>query len=142
MRKFQLGYASRAEAKPEIFVRIEDGIVIPLSLLLPRSETLGHGLLEILEDWHAACTEIQLAVDVGQLFTSEAVSERDLKWLPPIVYPRKLICIGTNYHDHMQEMGITEQPAWPYSFLKPPTTTLVGSGAVVAIPHATSQPDW
>jgi len=54
MRKFQLGYASRTEAKPEIFVRIEDGLSFRLVLLLPRRETLGHGLLEILENWHAA----------------------------------------------------------------------------------------
>jgi 2-keto-4-pentenoate hydratase/2-oxohepta-3-ene-1,7-dioic acid hydratase in catechol pathway len=59
-----------------------------------------------------------------------------------VLYPRKLICIGTNYHDHVIEMGVTELPAWPYSFLKPPTTTVVGSGATVAIPAGTHQPDW
>jgi 2-keto-4-pentenoate hydratase/2-oxohepta-3-ene-1,7-dioic acid hydratase in catechol pathway len=48
--------------------------------------------------------------------------------LPPLRWPRKVICAGVNYRRHMQEMG-GEIPAggWrPYFFLKAPTTTIVG----------------
>lgn len=76
--------------------------------------------------------------------TSIVLREEELQWLPPLLYPRKLICIGTNYTDHIAEMGGDPdmRPAHPYSFLKPPTTTLVGSGATIALPAYAQLIDW
>lgn len=70
--------------------------------------------------------------------------EEELRWLPPLLYPRKLICIGTNYTDHIVEMGGDpgRRPPRPYSFLKPPTTTLVGSGATIILPEHAQLIDW
>ncbi len=48
--------------------------------------------------------------------------------LPPLRWPRKVICAGVNYRRHMKEMG-GEIPAegWrPFFFLKAPTTSIVG----------------
>ena len=48
--------------------------------------------------------------------------------LPPLRWPRKVVCAGVNYRRHMQEMG-GEIPAegWrPFFFLKAPTTSIVG----------------
>lgn len=48
--------------------------------------------------------------------------------LTPLRYPRKVLCSGPNYHDHLAEMGeagLGEK--WTaYFFFKPPTTTLIG----------------
>ncbi len=142
MTKYQLGYASHDGGAPQIVVRVDEAVIVPLIRLLPQRTNSPNGLLDILQDWPVADIDIQRAVDAGRHLSSAALPERALRWLPPIVYPRKLICIGTNYHDHMKEMGVTETPAWPYSFLKPPTTTLVGSGAAVVIPRGTTQTDW
>ncbi|MBA2284473.1 MAG: fumarylacetoacetate hydrolase family protein [Ktedonobacteraceae bacterium] len=75
--------------------------------------------------------------------SSIALNEEELRWLPPLLYPRKLICIGTNYTDHIAEMGGGgRRPAHPYSFLKPPTTTLVGSGTAITLPEHARLIDW
>ena len=48
--------------------------------------------------------------------------------LNPLQYPRKVLCSGPNFHDHLAEMGqsgLGEQ--WTaYFFFKPPTTSLIG----------------
>ena len=67
------------------------------------------------------------------------------RWLPPVA-PRKLICVGTNFSDHIAEMEAAGAPTganpWPYAFLKPPSTTLVGDGATVALPGYAEKVDW
>ena len=63
----------------------------------------------------------------------DVVPDADL--IAPLTYPRKLLCAGANYYDHAAEMG-TDRPdpaESPFFFLKPPTTTIVGTGAVIAI---------
>ena len=62
------------------------------------------------------------------------------RWLLP-VRPAKLICIGTNYHGHLLEMG-TPPPMLPYTFLKPVSTGLVPSGTQVRLPIGPKMVDW
>src|SRR5260370_19047053 len=66
----------------------------------------------------------------------------DIRWLPPLMYSNKLICLGANYTDHNAEMDNTKPPKFPYCFLKPPTTTLVGSGETVLLPEYAKMIDW
>jgi 2,4-didehydro-3-deoxy-L-rhamnonate hydrolase len=64
--------------------------------------------------------------------------------LAPLRSPRKLICAGANYVDHLREMGIPELPAGlePYFFLLPPTS-ISGPGDAVVIPAApAARVDW
>jgi 2-keto-4-pentenoate hydratase/2-oxohepta-3-ene-1,7-dioic acid hydratase in catechol pathway len=49
--------------------------------------------------------------------------------------PSKVVCIGVNYRDHAEEMGI-ELPAEPLMFLKP-STTVVGPGEPIMYPQLT-----
>src|SRR5258708_5439864 len=65
-----------------------------------------------------------------------------IHWPPPLMYPNKLICLGANYNDHNAEMDNTQPPKFPYCFLKPPTTTLVGSGETVLLPEYAKMIDW
>lgn len=95
--------------------------------LIRRWEELAPRLAEICEDGPA--------LDAGAL-----------EWEPPIM-PSKLICVGANYTDHVEEMERAGAPkvegvAFPFSFLKPPTTALIGSGAEVAIPGFGDELDW
>lgn len=53
----------------------------------------------------------------------------DRPWLlTPLRYPRKVLCSGPNYRDHLAEMGQSDLgEGWTaYYFFKPPTTTLIG----------------
>ncbi|WP_033294835.1 fumarylacetoacetate hydrolase family protein [Amycolatopsis jejuensis] len=62
-------------------------------------------------------------------------------WLLP-VNPDKLVCIGTNYYDHLKEMGTPVGPKLPYAFLKPASTGLVASGTTVQLPARSKMVDW
>ena len=78
--------------------------------------------MDLLEDWPAAEAVLRdLDVDNAPVIEYDAL-------LPPLQWPRKVICAGVNYRKHMQEMG-GEIPAagWrPFFFLKAPTTSIVG----------------
>jgi len=49
--------------------------------------------------------------------------------------PGKIVCVGVNYKDHAQEMGI-ELPAEPLLFLKP-STSVIGPGQPIVYPRLT-----
>ncbi|MSW83883.1 MAG: hypothetical protein F2832_03935 [Actinobacteria bacterium] len=65
---------------------------------------------------------------------------------PPVPEPQKIICIGLNYHAHVEEAkGIDKAPneAPPVPILFPKfTTSLVGQDAEVLIPAATEKMDY
>lgn len=108
---------------------------------------LPASLLGLIEDWLywndtlAQIVNILFANSSEHAF-SDALLKDELQWLPPLLYPRKLICIGTNYRDHIAEMGVSKLPKYPYSFLKPATTTLIGSKASLQLPEQAKQVDW
>jgi 2-keto-4-pentenoate hydratase/2-oxohepta-3-ene-1,7-dioic acid hydratase in catechol pathway len=60
--------------------------------------------------------------------------------LPPIARPTKIICMGGNFSDHLQE-GSTSLPPFPISFLKSPTS-LVGHRAPVLYPRRVKLLDY
>ena len=60
--------------------------------------------------------------------------------LPPIARPTKIICMGGNFSDHLQE-GATSLPPFPISFLKSPTS-LVGHRAPVFYPRRVKLLDY
>jgi 2,4-didehydro-3-deoxy-L-rhamnonate hydrolase len=62
-------------------------------------------------------------------------------WAPPLM-PAKLICIGANYAEHNAEMLGEVQNSVPYAFLKPPTTTLIGSGRAAPLPAHAQEIDY
>ena len=73
--------------------------------------------LSLLEDWPAA-EPVLRDLDVAHA----PVIEYDAL-LPPLRWPRKVICAGVNYRKHMREMGgEIPQAGWrPFFFLKAPT---------------------
>lgn len=93
-----------------------------------------HELLADWARWHPVVT--QAAADASSL--GRVV--RPARWLLP-VRPPKLICIGTNYHGHLHEMGSSPPPR-PYSFFKPVSTGLAASGASVQLPVGPKMVDW
>ena len=123
---YQLGHAVLGGA-PTIVVRDRNGATT-LEALAGESPT---STVELIEQWRGWEGRLE------SLLASSAKRELDvpaLAWLPPVM-PRKLICIGANYGDHNREMlGAIAAPV-PYSFFKPPTTALVGSGRTIQLPE-------
>lgn len=96
-------------------------------------------LLEEWDDWSGVIADaVENARDA---FDKQGISSIASFGIPTGI-PRKLICIGANYHDHIAEMAVPMVPTHPYAFLKPPTTTLMGSGAVVSKPAGAEMFDW
>ena len=129
---FRLGRAL-IDGRPAIVVGTEDTIA-PLSALL-GGEPVPDDLLELIADWDAWRARIAAAdMPGGQL-------EAEPMWLAPVM-PPKLLCIGANYQKHNREMLGEVTAAFPYTFLKPPSTTVVASGDRVPMPSYAHQVDY
>ncbi len=95
--------------------------------------------LELLEDWPAAEGVLREA----DIDTAPVVDYDTL--LPPLQWPRKVICAGVNYRKHMREMGgeIPAQGWQPFFFLKAPTTSVIGPRDPIMISApARARYDW
>jgi 2-keto-4-pentenoate hydratase/2-oxohepta-3-ene-1,7-dioic acid hydratase in catechol pathway len=98
------------------------------------------GVLDAWDRWSGALGELADALVSGESGGVQPV-ERPASWLAPILHPRKVIGIGANYKDHLDFAGIP-YPETPYLFLKPASTTLLGSGREMVIPHQVQYADW
>jgi 2-keto-4-pentenoate hydratase/2-oxohepta-3-ene-1,7-dioic acid hydratase in catechol pathway len=112
----------------------EDGALVAPTELKRWSSTL-----ELLEDWPAAEAVLRdLNPAEAPLITYDAL-------LPPLRWPRKVICAGVNYRKHMREMGaeIPEAGWRPFFFLKAPTTSVIGPRYPIVISSpARARYDW
>lgn len=113
--------------------------------------TSGPGaLMSVLEHW--SDNEPVLVDAAGRLDSGEVTARavpppaRLEQWLTPLQYPRKVICTGSNYLDHVTKDGghasFSKDENVPVFFLKPPTTTLVGQGASVRYPAQSAKFDY
>lgn len=62
------------------------------------------------------------------------------RWGAPVARPRKIVCIGLNFHDHARESGM-DIPKEPILFLKA-TNTVVGPNDDLLIPRRSQKTDW
>lgn len=67
-------------------------------------------------------------------------SVSDVKIIPPISFPEKIICVGLNYIDHCRETGM-EPPASPVIFSKY-ANAIVGHNDAVEIPINSNEVDF
>jgi 2-keto-4-pentenoate hydratase/2-oxohepta-3-ene-1,7-dioic acid hydratase in catechol pathway len=72
-------------------------------------------------------------------YTGNSWPMADVRALAPIL-PSKVICIGKNYAEHVQEMG-GEAPANPVMFLKP-STSVIGPNAPIKLPPDSTRVDF
>jgi 2-keto-4-pentenoate hydratase/2-oxohepta-3-ene-1,7-dioic acid hydratase in catechol pathway len=126
------------DGDPAVVVDTGAGIY-RLADLLPAAFTVPDRVHELLADWWRWLPVLcAVAERAPALRAAPVVPER---WGLP-VSPSKLVCIGTNYHDHLREMGTPRVPEYPYAFLKPVSTGLAASGAEVRLPDGPVMVDW
>jgi 2-keto-4-pentenoate hydratase/2-oxohepta-3-ene-1,7-dioic acid hydratase in catechol pathway len=70
----------------------------------------------------------------------ERTPYREVRAVAPVPRPGKIVCVGLNYRDHAAETG-TPVPTEPVLFAKF-ANSVVGDGATVGIPPATTEVDW
>jgi len=132
----RIGVARTADG-PEILAAYGDRVVsLTAALGWDHCSTV-----DLVRRWQELAPRL---AEVGE--TAPTVDLGAVTWEPPIM-PRKLLCVGANYTDHVEEMERAGAPKvegtpFPFSFLKPPTTALVGSGVEVTIPGFGSELDW
>lgn len=77
----------------------------------------------------------------------------DLRTLPPILYPGKILNAAVNFYTHVNETGTPDEIAEarrerrenrgvPYLFLKPSRGAVIGNGDAVVIPYGRDRTDW
>jgi acylpyruvate hydrolase len=105
---------------------------------------------------HTSAVEIDSAVDVGALLADPAWKElaagasgrqhpldaiEQTDWAPVVPAPRKIVCVGLNYANHIREMG-RELPEYPTLFAKYPEA-LIGAYDTIVLPvEAPNAVDW
>jgi 2-keto-4-pentenoate hydratase/2-oxohepta-3-ene-1,7-dioic acid hydratase in catechol pathway len=79
-----------------------------------------------------------------QALTHAASRLSDVRLLPPVFAPSKIICCGNSYGKYLREWGLPKNE-WPQdvkiSFLKPPTA-LIGHGDTIFFPPDSNQWDY
>lgn len=105
-------------------VRASEVIGIPVSKSIQDVLIKPYGMLE-LKRLIDHITEYWDKIEFGENTVWE---EYQIQWFPP-VYAGKIICVGLNYKQHVQEVGI-EAPADPTLFSKV-STTLIGHQGVI-----------
>ena len=107
----------------------EDGL-----LYRPEFLTRYAGAIPVLHDWE------QLAPAL-QAWTPSPAEEVAATLQQPLRHPNKVLCSGPNFTDHLAEMGEAGLgDDWTaYFFLKPPTTTLIGTGDAVLVDDAAAE---
>jgi 2-keto-4-pentenoate hydratase/2-oxohepta-3-ene-1,7-dioic acid hydratase in catechol pathway len=85
------------------------------------------------DDWAAKAA----AVDAG---TAETYPVEGADFAPVVPQPSKVVCVGLNYKNHIQEMG-RDLPQYPTLFAKF-ADCLIGAGDDIARPEETSEFDW
>ena len=66
-------------------------------------------------------------------------SLEEVTLLPPVL-PTKVVCVGQNYLEHIEELGVPV-PKEPVVFLKPPSC-LIGSGDAIVYPRSAQRVDY
>ncbi|APZ50545.1 fumarylacetoacetate hydrolase family protein [Salipiger abyssi] len=125
--------------------RIE-GAATPVVLVNGKAHTLasvlGEGAPATLEavfaDWPRHEAEIAAACES---ISGDGRDPETLAFETPIANPRKLVCIGTNYHDHLEEMKVTHLPEFPYGFMRP-QTCLAAHREEIPLPEGAKMYDW
>lgn len=107
----------RHNGRVGVAVLREDG-----SLVAPMEIKRWATMLELVSDWKLAEGVLRgMEIDDAPVIDYDAL-------LPPLLWPRKVVCAAVNYRRHVQEMGgeISAHGWRPFFFLKAPTTTIIG----------------
>lgn len=113
-----------------------DKLVAESGISTPAAPTGVRDLIDDWEVWRPILTKL-----AGNPTSAGALNLERLEWLPAITNPRKIVCVGINYHDHVAEMGGSAPTGRPFAFVKP-ENTLLGHRQTLQLPAMASKVDW
>ena len=98
---------------------------------------LGSRITEFFQAWAATGTGPAQAADLSSL---PSVALDQVRLLPPVPEPEKIVCIGLNYRDHARESGM-DIPRYPVFFAKY-RNALAGPYDRIVLPRVSTQVDY
>lgn len=126
-------YTSRAAMSPRLALRTNSGLY---ALSDAQAQHYPQDLLELIKLGPAAMREIASAIEQHGTSLDEAA----IQFLPPVLKPVKIICVGLNYLDHTKESKF-EQPKYPTLFLRV-ASSFVGHNEPIERPLCSDQLDY
>lgn len=123
-----------------------DGKATPLLLIEDKAyrlaDILGYEAPDSLEAVFAAWDRFETLIgERAANHSATGFDPAEADFLPPLSNPRKVICIGTNYHDHLEEMKVTDLPEFPYAFMRP-QNCLAAHREDIPLPDGAKMNDW
>jgi acylpyruvate hydrolase len=107
-------------------------VVVDGTTATPIGDHADVGALLAQPDWRAqADAAAGASIEVGA----------DADWAPVVPWPGKIVCVGLNYREHIEEMG-RELPAHPTMFAKYPEALVGARDAIEVPPYASDAVDW
>ena len=157
------------EGVPRVSIVLRDSLVVDIeaaNLALERSPVYPRvpapaDMLELIERYEYGLKR-RLYEIVNHLVDNNMLSETrpgyvhdldDVRTLPPIMYPGKILNAAVNFYSHVNETGTDEERAAarrqrrdhrgvPYLFLKPSRGVVIGNGDSIVIPYGRDRTDW
>jgi acylpyruvate hydrolase len=126
-------FTTRGSTAPRLALRTASGL---RTLTDAQADRYPSDLKTLIWQGPSAMRETASAIAQHGVLLDEAAIE----FLPPIVAPSKIICVGLNYLDHTKESNF-EQPAYPTLFLRV-ASSFVGHGQPIVRPRCSQQFDY
>ena len=121
-------------------VLVDDRVVDVPALAASRGHPFPPDILALLatDDWMSWLQALLAAPSGGSTVTTPLA---ELRLRAPIPRPGKILAIGRNYLDHVNEAALTSLPEWPKLFPLFPSN-VVGPEDDIVKPTMTEQLDW
>jgi 2-keto-4-pentenoate hydratase/2-oxohepta-3-ene-1,7-dioic acid hydratase in catechol pathway len=99
----------------------------------------------LLEGGEAALSGATALIERAPRFAECLHAADGVAFRPPVPGARKLFCLAGNYQEHIREGGgptFRKEETYPYFFMKPPSTVLIGTGEPIRLPRIGRAIDW
>ena len=158
------------DGSPSVALVLRDSLIVDLTAANTALERGGmYPTVPMPADMHELIERYEYGLKrrlyeiVNNLAANDALARRgrpdyvheldDVRTLPPIMYPGKILNAAVNFYSHVEEAGTEaerrearrqrrEERGVPYLFLKPSRGAVIGNGEPVVIPYGRDRTDW
>ncbi len=107
-----------------------------------RLDHAGDSIIELLKNNEPSDLKSALKDNtLGQLSEGKTYGLDEIRFLPLIPNPDKMLCVGLNYKSHREETGLGKGSVYPVIFTRF-SNTLVAHGEPIILPAASSKLDY
>lgn len=120
---------------------VRDSLLLDISSLMADSSDFGQGVRALLDRGTSAVTEVlERAERAFDARGREFIDLKNVEIGPPVPNPRKIVCLGLNYHEHAAELRMDAPPV-PTLFAKF-RNALCGPASPILMPGVSAQIDY